>query len=56
MNGTVYARLDGKWQELGHVNKEQSLNNFNVNGVSIDGIKLLIDSKSEDFVINEFGI
>lgn len=56
VNGTVYARLDGKWQELGHVNKEQSLNNFNVNGVSIDGIKLLIDSKSEDFVINEFGI
>ncbi|MFC6176290.1 beta-N-acetylglucosaminidase domain-containing protein [Companilactobacillus huachuanensis] len=56
VSGTIYVHQNNKWQELGRAESNQSLNNLKVESSSIDGIKLVIDSNTSDFVINEFGL
>lgn len=56
VSGTVYIHTNNEWKELGRVNKNQSVNQFVVSGKAIDGIKLVVDSNSQDVSINEFGL
>lgn len=56
VSGTVYVNVDGNWKELGRVESKQSLNKMTLPAGSIDGIKLVVDSNTGNFVINEFGL
>ena len=56
VSGTIYVHQNNKWQELGRVEDNQSLTKLKIKGGSIEGIKLVIDSNTSEFVINEFGL
>lgn len=56
VSGTVYVHINNEWKELGRVNKNKTVNQFSVVGKKIDGIKLVVDSNSQDVSINEFGL
>lgn len=55
VSGTVYVHQDGKWQEIGRAESNQSITTLPIKGSEVDGLRLVIDSNTPDFVINEFG-
>jgi len=56
VGGTIYVHQNNNWQEIGRAEGNQALTQLPVKSGSIDGIKLVIDSNTLDFVINEFGL
>lgn len=56
VSGTIYAHIDGTWQKLGRAESNQSITKLALKQGTVDGIKLVIDSNTPDFNINEFSL